>query len=147
MKRYIQADIVDFEDEDWSTLYAMACDPNTSTRTLTKLAKDPNFMIQVANNHSVPGCVISGIAQEAIELYRRGANPARLFDAIVDNPSTPLDVLEFIIPYCDFRTLRSMVFRPDVTYDLLYKLSKSRNCPSDVRAQARGRIKEIQRNS
>ena len=88
MKRYIKADIIDVESDDFDNRKAIALDPNTREVTLWKLSRDPNPSIReaVVSNPNVPVEILAQVGKDLDE-------DAWVLEAVAKNEKTPVDVL------------------------------------------------------
>lgn len=120
MKRYIKADITGLNEENYDALRRIAHDPCTSPRVLAKLSKYPNIREAVARNSNTSPDVLMEIARVAVDERRVG-----LLDGLANNPSTPLGILQYIFPCCDFWTHRAIINHPNVGYSALRAMIKS----------------------
>ena len=137
MKRYIKADIIDIDDEDYDDQIIIARNPRTSPRTLARLAEDSFLMRHVAANPSTPLEVLQKLANNA------KYGDVHLLDSLALNPSASIGVLESIYPKCDWYTLQKIVKHPNADYYLLKDVSKSENCTKEIRKMIKERLKTM----
>lgn len=136
MKRYIKADIVFPEDEEWDEAHSIARDPSASTRTLVRLAEDPKYTSSVASNPNAPIELLEKLAREEASEH--------VLDALAINPSSTSTVLDLISRKCDWHTCGIIIKHPNVSFSTLYRMSKSKDYSDGTRKAAREKLKSLE---